>query len=83
MSVESSLPTTRGLDVGPVARSDDEYRAAPSTTWALVRMWPSLSITKPEPSDCSFSVEGGVKNDPATCLVVVAVMTVTPGASCL
>ena len=44
-------------------------------------MSPLRSITKPEPSDCTFSVLDGVKKDGATRLVSVAVMTTTPGAS--
>ena len=48
VSVESSLPTTVAWTRSSFEK-DTNTGPAPSTTWALVRMWPSLSITKPEP----------------------------------
>ena len=48
VSVESSLPTTLAWTRSSF-ENETNTGPAPSTTCALVRMWPSLSITKPEP----------------------------------
>ena len=47
-SIESS-PITRAGTFVPES-SVTERDAAPSTTWAFVRTWPSCSITTPEPT---------------------------------
>ena len=44
------MPTSSALAaVSPSSPILTWISSAPSTTWALVRMWPSSSITKPEP----------------------------------
>jgi hypothetical protein len=52
-SVEGSVPTTFALAVWPLAKVT-LIELAPSTTCWLVTMWPSPSITKPEPSAWDF-----------------------------
>ena len=58
---------------------------APSTTWKFVTMWPALSITNPEPSDCCCCCcgkSGLPKNGSAgTSTTVVDVTWTTPEAS--
>jgi hypothetical protein len=53
----------------------------PRTTWSFVTMSPRRSMTNPEPSAPTFSVEPGVKNVGGICCVCVSVMTTTPGAA--
>ena len=79
-SLEASAPTTVAGYVAPPPKPT-RIPDPPATTWSFVRMSPRRSITKPEPSDCTFSVLGGVKKVGATFWVSVAVMTTTPGAS--
>ena len=79
-SLDGSAPTTVAGYVAPPPKPT-RIPDPPATTWSLVRMSPRWSITKPEPSDCTFSVLGGVKKVGATFWVSVAVMTTTPGAS--
>ena len=52
---------------------------APSTTWALVRMWPCSSITKPEPSAVSAPCGKPRELVPPG---MTDCTTTTPGASC-
>ena len=48
MSREESPPTTVAERSSPFTATDTSV--APSTTWALVRMWPASSITMPVPA---------------------------------
>ena len=47
-----SSPTTFAVAFVPES-SVTERDVAPSTTWAFVRIWPSRSITTPEPTTVS------------------------------
>ena len=48
-SLEGSAPTTAACWLSPSSLNLTSTRWAPSTTCALVRMWPSPSIRKPDP----------------------------------
>ena len=48
-SSTGSRPMTRAVTLVPLSSVTDR-EAAPSTTWALVRIWPSLSMMTPEPT---------------------------------
>ena len=54
-SVALSTPTTLACTFSLLEKETEIGPFAPSTTCALVRMWPSLSMTKPEPRppECS------------------------------
>ena len=51
-SFPPSIPVTSAVAVVP-SRSSTTMREAPSTTWRLVRMCPSRSITMPLPVPCA------------------------------
>src|SRR4051794_26727273 len=48
-SLEGSLPTSLAGIGSPFSPKRTVNLSASSTTWSLVTMWPSVSITKPEP----------------------------------
>ena len=56
MSVEGSTPTTLAAIGSPSSVKRTETLRAPSTTWSLVTMWPSVSTTKPEPEAWPWAV---------------------------
>ena len=49
MSVEGSLPITLASSESESSLRVTVISSAPATTWALVTMCPSSSMTKPEP----------------------------------
>ena len=48
-STDGSAPSSRASIGSPSSPKRTRYSLAPSTTWSLVMMWPSSSITKPDP----------------------------------
>ncbi len=85
-SVEESVPTTFALAFLPSANVT-VIEFAPSTTCWFVAMWPSPSITKPEPSACDPWPEplppplppGPPKLSVGALPPVVTLMSTTPG----
>ena len=49
MSVDGSVPTTFASTGSPFSEKRTETSVAPSTTWSLVTIVPSVPTTKPEP----------------------------------
>jgi hypothetical protein len=75
-SVEGSVPSTRPVTVRP-SEKDTRTLSAPLTTCSLVRMWPSPSMTTPEP--CAVWTPGAPGISRPSCTVsVVAWMLTTP-----
>ena len=81
-SLDGSAPTTFAVYVAPPPKPTWRL-SAPATTWSLVTMSPCLSMTKPEPSDWTCCVWAGEKTEGCVLRVSCAVMTTTPGSSCL
>ena len=79
-SVSASLPTTRAATV---RWSENETRTSSeeATTWALVRMWPFSSSTKPEPVETFSCWRGKTSNGDWVCCTERARMYTTPGAA--
>jgi hypothetical protein len=81
MSVEVSTPLTSALTKSPCSSNRTCTLSAPSTTWALVTIVPSLSTTKPEPVALPWS---GVPNgEPLSVVTPSDWMKTTPRPSCL
>ena len=79
-----SLPTTwalTGCEVS-VLPSVTSILLAPSTTCALVRMWPAWSMTKPEPVAVPPPPPPKGLNGEEDCGACWACMNATPGESC-
>ena len=64
-SVRGSVPTTSAAKVRPSGRLASSCRAC-STTWLLVRMYPSGVITKPEPAPRTSKGPRCVRTSPST-----------------
>ena len=83
-SVEASLPTTFASKLWPSSPPTRTVTVAgPSTTCALVRMCPSLSMTKPEPVAVPPPDPPNGLNGVGLRLLLRAVMKTTPGESCV
>ena len=80
MSVEVSLPSTLASTV-LLSSNWTLTREAPSITWALVRMWPLLSRTKPEPVATPCGPWPNGSKGESTCWTIWARTLTTPGAS--